>query len=129
MICTTAYILQAGICLVVDVKELENIKLWATYVNPYFRIFGECFLGMIVAGYIDKIKKNNGREKWWLAAALLSISTILLLKNMIHTSFLSAWAWAIPSACLLAAFYSDAGKAAEILHAKPFQVMGRCMGV
>lgn len=62
MICTTAYILQAGICLVVDVKELENIKLWATYVNPYFRIFGECFLGMIVAGYIDKIKKNNGRE-------------------------------------------------------------------
>lgn len=43
---------------------------------------------------------------------------------MIHTSFLSAWAWAIPSACLLAAFYSDAGKAAEILHAKPFQVIG-----
>ena len=122
--CITAYILQAGVCLAVDIKELKNIRLWVTYVNPYFRIFGECFLGMIIAGYTDKIKKNDGNRRKWLAAALLSIPIILLLKNIIHTSLLSAWVWAVPSTCLLAAFFCDEGKGAEILHAKPFQTMG-----
>ncbi len=108
--------------MTIDIKELKNISLWVTYVNPYFRIFDECFLGVIIAGYIDKIKRKNNSERRWLAAALLSILIILTLKNLMYISLLSAWA--IPSICLLMTFYRDAGRAAAIMHAKPFQMMG-----
>ena len=88
----------------------------------YYRL---CIAGCsLLDSGCKRVKKNSGIEKWCLAVAFLSILIILSLKNIIHTSLLSAWVLAVPSASLLVGFYHDEGKAAEILHAKPFQVIG-----
>lgn len=122
--CIATYILQAAACLVIDIKGLKGIITWATYVNPWFRIFGECFLGMIIAAHMSKQKEGEGSGNRWMAAAWLLVLSTIFLKNIVHTTLLNAWAWAIPCTCLLAAFYRDEGQAAGILHARPFQFLG-----
>ncbi len=80
--CIIAYVLQVAVCLTVDVKELKNVRLWITYINPYFRIFGECFLGTIIAGYIDKIKKNSGIFIYINNIVIKKYNTYFLIKRM-----------------------------------------------
>lgn len=125
LICISAYVIQAIICLIVDIKGLSNIRLWITYVNPWFRIFGECFLGMVIACYIDKIKltKNSG-DRLKVIALLFTIA-MLMLRNVIKSSFWNAWVFAFPIASLVIAFYDDKGRVANVLHTKPFQFLGK----
>ncbi len=124
IVCIAAYVIQGIICFMVDSKELIDIRLWITYVNPWFRIFGECFLGMVIASYIDEIKLAKNSREGFKAIALLFMLTMLLLRSMFVSSLWNAWLFALPNTLLLIAFYNDEGKTACVLKAKPFQLLG-----
>lgn len=124
VVCAFAYVVQAILCFIVDWKDLEDIRLWVTYVNPYFRIFGECFLGMTVACCMDRFKlaKNGGG---FAQMAVLSFAFLMLLvRSFVSGSIWNAWIYSLPNVLLLLVFYTDEGKIADILHAKPFQFLG-----
>lgn len=101
-----------------------GIRLWLTYVNPYFRIFGECFLGMIVALYADKSRLASSSGNLAKTAALLFALLALLASNRNSSSIWKAWIHSFPNVLLLLAFYNDKGKIADILHTKPCQFLG-----
>lgn len=124
-ICVCAYVMQAALCFIVDWKcSGGGIWLWLTYVNPYFRIFGECFLGMIVALYADKSRLASSSGNLAKTAALLFALLALLASNRNSSSIWKAWIHSFPNVLLLLAFYNDKGKIADILHTKPCQFLG-----
>lgn len=123
-VCIAAYAVQAVICFIVDINGLSDIRLWITYVNPWFRIFGECFLGMAVACHIDNIKMAANSGGILKTAALLFALAVLLLRNVFSTSLWNAWIYVFPITLVLIAFYNDQGGVANALKAKPLQVLG-----
>lgn len=124
VICAVAYAVQAVICIYIDVKQLSDIRLWATYVNPWFRIFGECFLGMIIACHIEDMKLTKNSSGKLKVFAIVFAFAVILLRNVMATSLWSAWIYALPISLLLISFYNDEGKVAGVLKAKPFQFLG-----
>ena len=126
--CAAAYTIELVICVAVDrgVGGLENHSLYLTYVNPYFRIFGEGFAGILLCEYMPRISRAVRK----CSADLLEICGIaaflcgMLLKNVIHTSLMNAWLQSALMGFVLIAFRSDAGRVSGALKRRPFQLLG-----
>lgn len=123
-ICAIAYGIQAVICILVDAYQLGEIRLWATYVNPWFRIFGECFLGMVIASHMERMKLAENSGGLLKTIALFFALAMIVLRNVMTTSLWNAWIYALPISLLLISFYNDEGKVAGLLKSKPFQFFG-----
>ncbi len=121
IVCICAYSIELAICVVARIWNLES--LWLCYVNPWFRIFGEGFAGILLCEYMewftDKIKKTDLIE-------IISISSFViafLIKN-IHLNIMNAWIQVFPMAFLLIAFNKESGVVSKLLCRKFFQMLG-----
>lgn len=68
------YLVQFVLCVVVDTKGLSGMRLYLTYVNPYFRIFGEGMLGVFLCETMPWIQE---RIKCW-NKSVLEVSSLIL---------------------------------------------------
>lgn len=120
------YAVEFILCIVTDVKALSDIRLYLTYVNPYFRIFGEGMLGVLLCEYMTRIQELiRGWNKDVLEiTALVVFFGFFVLNNFISSSVWSAWVWFIPVGFLLIAFYGDTGVVSRISKNKFWQFLG-----
>lgn len=123
-ICAGAYLIELIICVLVRINEWQTLYL--CYVNPWFRIFGEGLVGVLLCEYMPQIQKKiksiniNILE---IISIVLFLSAFLL-RNMIRLNIYSAWIQIIPMGFLLIAFRSGKGKISTILNSKPLQFLG-----
>lgn len=120
------YFLQLMICVIVDVLQLDEMRLYLTYVNPYFRIFGEGMVGVLLCRKMPDIQnafRTINRSLIEIIAIIVFIADFLI-NNFIKMSFYSAWIQVIPMSLLLVAFYKDEGSVSECFRKKGWQKIG-----
>lgn len=120
------YLVQFVLCVVVDTKGLSGMRLYLTYVNPYFRIFGEGMLGVFLCETMPWIQE---RIKCWNKSVLEVSSLILfvaffLLNYFIRSSVWSAWVWFIPVTFLIVSFNDDSGILSRCFCGRDWQFLG-----
>lgn len=118
------YLIQLAICVWVDVRNLDGLYL--TYVNPYFRIWGENMLGVMICEYMPKIQGKLKKVNWnrLEITALLVWFGFFVMNNINKSSIWSAWIWFIPIGFLMIAFYEDAGILSRASKTKPLVFLG-----
>ncbi|MGN0498286.1 MAG: acyltransferase family protein [Acutalibacteraceae bacterium] len=125
-VCAIVYAIQLAICLFTDIKGLTDAQLYLTYINPYFRIFGEGLLGILLCECMPAIKekiRNLNKSVLEIAAFLVFIG-FFLVNNFIHSSIWSAWIWFVPVSLILIAFNEDAGVVSKIAKGRFWQFLG-----
>lgn len=119
--CIAAYIVELIVCILVEIKNWNG--LWLCYVNPWFRIFGEGFAGILLCEKMDslqsRIKHINFAEL--LASTLFIVG--FLIRN-IDISICDAWIQIIPMGCMLIAFRRGEGIISKSLKSKGMQFIG-----
>lgn len=124
IVCGIAYFAQLIICILVETTALHGNSLWLSYVNPFFRIFGECLLGILLCELLpelfSKIKCNTLVE----IIAVVVCFVLYLSMDFFNSSIQQAWFQAVPFSLLLFAFYGDSGKISKLLSTKPLQGLG-----
>lgn len=120
------YVIQFLLCFLVDKMELSNIELYLTYINPYFRIFGEGMLGVLLCEYMPRIqKKIKSRNKSVLEiAAVIVFVGFFVLNNFFRISVWNAWVWVIPVSFVLTVFYKEDGIVSRALKGRFWQFLG-----
>lgn len=71
----TAYIAELAICIMTRVFRWDG--LWLCYVNPWFRIFGEGFAGILLCEEMDGLQgkiRNVNRAEWIAGGVFLRLS-------------------------------------------------------
>lgn len=124
--------LVCGICALVYAMEFitciyiakDNNNLWLCYVNPFFRIFGECFLGIILYIYMPKLTLLIRRQTAIEIIAIFFALTVYISMNFIHSRILAAWIHALPVSILLIAFNKDTGIISNLFSSRPMQMLG-----
>lgn len=126
-----AYVAQFILCMAIDNAvenaALSNARLYLSYVNPYFRIFGECLLGAMLCEYMPLIQKRLGarrRQDLFEIAATLVFFGFFVLNNIVGSSIWNAWIWFVPVGILLIVFYPDDGFVSGIARTRPCQFIG-----
>lgn len=126
----TAYILQFILCVYVRLTEIS--ALYPCYINPYFRIFGEGFAGILLCEYSDVIqakfesilkKLNLGYTAAELAAVLLFILDFIL-RDIFSLNIWSAWLQIVPMGLVLITFRKGNGVISKALTTRPFMFLG-----
>ena len=116
-----AYTIELGICLLADFYNWPY--LWLCYINPWFRIFGEGFLGILLCvnmeRFTKKLKYSNKYE--YIALALFICG--FLVRN-IKTNIFFTWIQTIPMAFLIIAFRQGTGNISKVLKTRVFQFFG-----
>ncbi len=121
-ICIAAYSIELLICILVRIQGWNSLCL--CYVNPWFRIFGEGFAGILLCEYmgiIQKSIKDVDRLEIW--ACIFFVGAFLIRKY--HLLILRAWFQVIPMGLVLVAFYSGYGRISRFLKHKPIQFLGK----
>lgn len=122
--CITAYAVELLICITVHFTQSE--ALYLCYVNPWFRIFGEGFAGILLCRYMpqiqEKIKEINiGTIE---NAAIITVVGTLLLCNAAKWNVMDAWFWIIPMGLVLIAFFTGKGMISGVLKGRTWQFIG-----
>jgi peptidoglycan/LPS O-acetylase OafA/YrhL len=120
-ICALAYAAEFAICVFAAGK---NNSLWLCYINPFFRIFGECFLGIILYMYMPRLTALiRGKSAAEILAAVFAVVFYVSI-SFTHTYLESALLQAVPVAVLLVAFNTDSGAVSRFLATRPMQKLG-----
>lgn len=124
-ICSAADLVELLICIWVRIYQWPTLYL--CYVNPWFRIFGEGIVGVLLCEYMpqiqNKIKRININALEFTAIVLFIGA--FLLRNVILLNVYRSWLQIIPMGFLLIAFRSGKGKISGVLKSKPFQFLGK----
>ena len=120
-ICIGAYVIQFFICIFA--KQLHLEVLWLVYVNPWFRIFGEGFAGILLAYHIERITNKIKRYDLEGLAVILFLGTFIM-KGFMRSYLFSSWIEIIPMSLMIVAFYMEKGKVSKILGMRGFQFLG-----
>lgn len=120
------YVIEFVLCLVVDTKNLSDARLYLTYVNPCFRIFGEGMLGVLLCELMPQIQERiKFLNKSGLEIFALTIFLIFfIVNNFISSSIWNAWVWFFPVSLVLIAFYKDGGTIASFFKGSFWQFLG-----
>ncbi len=124
-VCTCAYLIELAICIIVKMNNWDY--LYPCYVNPYFRIFGEGFLGIIICEYMPEIQeyiKNININILEITSFVIFLASFFL-KNIIHLNIYPAWIQIIPMGFILIAFRSERGVISKVLKSGPLQFIGK----
>ncbi|MCQ4022559.1 MULTISPECIES: acyltransferase [unclassified Ruminococcus] len=126
VVCAIAYLIQLAVCLVVDINALSDCQLYLTYINPYFRIFGEGLLGILLCEYMPAIREkiSNLNKSILEIVAFLAFIGFFLVNNFIHSSVWSAWIWFVPVSLIIIAYNEDAGIVSKIAKGRFWQFLG-----
>lgn len=121
------YAVQFVLCLIIDIGGFSEYSLYLTYINPYFRIFGEGLFGILLCEYMPVLRKNVARWNKTLLEALAAILFLLffMINNLISSSLWRAWIWFIPVGFLMIAFYGDQGLLSRVLRGRGWQFFGK----
>ncbi len=120
--CISAYILELIVCIYVQISGCES--LWLCYVNPWFRIFGEGFVGILICEKISYSRKGKFLDTVLEVCSVALFILAFLLCNVIHLKIYSAWLQVVFMGSILLAFRNDSGAVSKILNKKPFQFLG-----
>ena len=117
-----AYAIEFVLCVLARAFVWDS--LWLCYVNPWFRIFGEGFAGILICEYMNSVQNriNDYNKAEW--AAVLTIVLFIILRNVVKLNILSAWAQIIPMGLLVIVFRQEKGRISELLKGKVFQFLG-----
>lgn len=117
-----AYAIEFVLCVLARAYAWDS--LWLCYVNPWFRIFGEGFAGILIYEYMNTAQNriNDYNKAEW--AAVLTIVLFIILRNVVKLNILSAWAQIIPMGLLVIVFRQEKGCISELLKGKVFQFLG-----
>ena len=119
-----AYALQTAVFILVEAKGWPT--QYPCYINPYFRIFGEGFAGILLCEFGERRQHSAsaGRATLWeMAAALLFIADFAL------RSYFAPFGWQslpqiIPMGLVLIAFRGGKGAVSRFLEKRPSQFLG-----
>jgi len=102
-----AYAIEFVLCVLARAFVWDS--LWLCYVNPWFRIFGEGFAGILICEYMNSVQNriNDYNKAEW--AAVLTIVLFIILRNVVKLNILSAWAQIIPMGILVIVFRQEKG--------------------
>lgn len=105
------YAVQLIVCLLVDFMQLEQMRLYLAYVNPYFRIMGEGMMGILLCRRMPEIQDVfRTYHRTWIEIITITVFFVdFLVNNFVQSSIYSAWIQVFPMALLLIAFYEDSG--------------------
>lgn len=127
-VCIGAYAIELVCCLAAGLPKLQNQSLYLCYINPWFRIFGECFAGMLLCelmpelgGWIEQKRLN---VSWLEIGSLALYLAFFLVRNVLPYRVFSAWLQIIPVAAMLIAFRSDGGILSAAFRSKGWQTLG-----
>ena len=115
--CLLAYFIQFIICIVVDLNDLETRK-WLTYINPYFRICVEGFLGILIYDYMKIIQNKITNINKTILEIISTFGCIVFwggVNNFITHSIFNAWIWFVPITLVMISFYSEIGEFSKFL--------------
>lgn len=121
-----AYLIGLAVCLVVDMNDLSSARLYLTYVNPYFRIFGEGMLGVLLCELMPQIQErihSLNRDLLEIVALIIFV-VFFVVNNFVSSSVWSAWVWFIPVSLILIAFYKDDGIVSLLFKGRFWQFLG-----
>lgn len=127
-ICAGAYALELILCIAAGTPRLQTHSLYLGYINPWFRIFGECFAGILLCEFMPEIQEWIGKKG--LNKSLLEISSltlylaVFLVRNAVSHPVFSAWLQIVPVAGMLIAFRSDGGVLSAAFRRKGWQLLG-----
>ena len=118
------YTLELIVCILGHIYQWPSLYLG--YVNPYFRIFGECLTGVLLCCYMSAIQRRIGdaHVNELEIAGVIVLLLDVVLKNLLGLRVFSAWIQVIPMGYLLIAFRSGKGCVSKALKTKPFQFVG-----
>lgn len=126
----TAYILQFVLCIVIRFTKIPT--LYPCYINPYFRIFGEGFAGILLCEYADVIQQgfDSVLKKLKLNYTLTEFVALVLfllnfiLRDIFRWNIWSAWLQIVPMGLVLITFRKGNGAVSEVLTTRPFMFLG-----
>lgn len=120
------YAVQLIVCLLVDFMQLEQMRLYLTYVNPYFRIMGEGMMGILLCRRMPEIQDvfRTYHRTWIEIIAITVFFVDFLVNNFVQSSIYSAWIQVFPMALLLIAFYEDSGVISTWFKKRGWQELG-----
>lgn len=129
-ICLIAYVLELALCIITRV--LHWASLYPCYVNPWFRIFGEGFAGILLCEYQEPIRNRLDAllKKLRMSYTALELIAVVLffldfaLHFYIKLNLYTAWLQIIPMGLILIAFRSQQGAVSRVLLKKPFLFLG-----
>ena len=123
--CITAAAYAAMLVLYALVKAKGWTAQYPCYINPYFRIFGEGFAGILLCEFGLGTRERSGRQAtlWELAAVLLFLADFVLRGYYDLFGWL-AWLQIVPMGLLLIAFRSGSGAVSRFLEKRPWQFLG-----
>ena len=122
--CIGTYAAELLICIIVQLTETPS--LWLCYVNPLFRIFGECFAGILLCEYMPLIQEKIRRFSV-TSVEIAGVSLFLaafLLRNIIKLRIYAAWIQILFMGAVLITFRKGTGKCSAILNKRAFQFLG-----
>lgn len=119
VICT--YTIELLLCIVVSLRKWDS--LWLCYVNPWFRIFGEGFLGILIAVNIDDYSARVRNHSLFECVSILILLASFMIRNT-HNPIFFAWAQAVPVVLVLVAFYDGRGIISRVFTSTGFQFLG-----
>lgn len=120
-VCVYAYIIELVICVVVEILNINS--LWLSYVNPWFRIFGEGFAGILICEHsTNKIEDRTSGSLAEVISLILFVSAFLI--RNIHLNIMNAWIQIIPMAFMIMVFRGEQGCISRSFYKKPWQFLG-----
>lgn len=125
IVAALTYAAQFVLCVLVKLNGWNAHYL--CYIAPWFRIFGEGFVGILLceyrAGRNVRVRSATVLE---IAAAVLFIASFVL-NSVIHLSLpiWSSWLQIIPMGAVLIAFRSERGVVSRVLARRPWQFFGK----
>lgn len=116
-----AYILQLILCIIVRLQDWTS--LYPCYVNPYFRIFGEGFVGILLCEYDEVVQDKVTRilQKLKMSYTTLEIVAVafflldFILRDAFQWNVWSAWLQIIPMGLVLVTFREGKGVVSRVL--------------
>ncbi|MBR3629022.1 MAG: acyltransferase [Oscillospiraceae bacterium] len=122
--CAGAYAAELVVCIIVHACSLSS--LWLCYVNPWFRIFGECFAGILLCEYMPQIQEKLRKCPVTVleVAGVVLFLAAFLLRNVIQLKIYTAWIQILFMGAVLIAFRQGTGKVSSVLKTRPFQFLG-----
>lgn len=127
--CCLTYTIQLIICVILHFIDTD--VLYWSYVNPYFHIFGECMIGVIICEYNYEIQRIVNRITNRMRESIIEIITVAIVvlffesRNILKLNISSAWMWVIPFGLTMIVFRNGAdGVISKILNMRWMQYIG-----